>query len=307
MKIRKISCLVLACMLLALPAMAIEWVDANGRNVSVENPQRVVSLYHSYGDAWLLSGGELVGTIEDAFESDEISADDGIANLGSHTNPNMELLFSLNPDFVLLSSSVASQIEIGEILDQAGIPCAYFDTPDWRSYMENIRLFTSITGREDLYERQVNEVQYPIEAFIAEAEQNSEHYRQTTALLLRANSTGVRAKNSETTVAGNILRDMGFVNIADGESALSENLSMESILISDPDWIFLITGGSDTEAAMASLRASLTDHPAWSTLTAVREGRFIVLDRELFHYHPNDRWAESYAFIADLIKGEITG
>lgn len=305
MKIRRISRLVLVGLLLALPAMAIEFTDANGRTVCVENPQRVVSLYHSYGDAWQISGGELVGTIEDAFESDAISED--IANLGSHTNPNMELLFSLNPDFVLLSSSVASQIEIGEVLDQAGIPCAYFDTPDWRSYMENIRLFTSITGREDLYEQQLEMVQRPIEALIAEAEQNAEHYQQTTALLLRANSASVRAKNSETTVAGNILRDMGFVNIADGESALSENLSMESILVSDPDWIFLITGGSDTEAAMASLRASLTDHPAWSTLTAVREGRFITLDRELFHYHPNDRWAESYVFIADLIKGEVAG
>ena len=121
---------------------------------------------------------------------------------------------------------------------------------------------------------------------------------------MRANSTSVKAKISETTVAGNILRDMGFVNIADGESPLSENISMESILIADPDWIFFTTSGSNTEAAMESLRATLTDNPAWNTLTAVREGRFIILDRELFHYHPNDRWAESYAFIAELIKGE---
>ena len=288
---------------LIFPGYAAEFTDANGRIVCVDNPQRVVSLYNSYGDAWLLSGGELIGTIEDTFENDEISSD-GIANLGSHINPNMELLFSLEPDFVLLAASVSSHGEIGATLEQAGIPCAYFNTPDWRSYMENIRLFTALTGREDLYRQQVETVQQPIEAMIAEAQSDAGHFHQTTALLLRANSTSVKAKISETTVAGNILRDMGFVNIADGESPLSENISMESILIADPDWIFFTTSGSNTEAAMESLRATLTDNPAWNTLTAVREGRFIILDRELFHYHPNDRWAESYAFIAELIKGE---
>lgn len=302
MKFRIALLAALLCALLAAPAFAVEFTDANGRTVSVNNPQRVVSLYNSYGDAWLTSGGELVGTIEAAFDGGELSED--IANLGSHNSPNMELLFSLNPDFVLLASHVASHSEIGATLEQAGIPCAYFDTPDWRGYMENIRLFTSITGREDLYQQQVEAVQKPIEALIAEAENNPDHFHQTTALLLRADSSKVKAKGSEGTVSGNILRDMGFVNIADGESALSENLSMESILMADPDWIFLYTGGSNTEAAMESLRTTLTDNPAWNTLTAVREGRFITLDRELFHYHPNDRWAEAYAFIAGLIQGE---
>lgn len=303
MKLRPMLLTALIGLLFFVPAVAAEFTDANGRIVCVDNPQRVVSLYNSYGDAWLLSGGELVGTIEDTFEDGTLSSG-SIANLGSHTSPNMELLFSLNPDFVLLSASVSSHAEIGTTLEQAGIPCAYFNTPDWRSYMENIRLFTALNGREDLYRQQVETVQQPIEALIAQAQSDAGHFNQTTALLLRANSVSVKAKNSETTVAGNILRDMGFVNIADGESPLSENLSMESILIADPDWIFLVTGGSNTEAAMESLRATLTDNPAWNTLTAVREGRFVVLDRELFHYHPNDRWAESYAFIAGLIKGE---
>lgn len=302
MKYRIALLVALLCILPIMPALAVEFTDANGRTVSVDNPQRVVSLYNSYGDAWLLSGGELIGTIEDTFGNEPLS--DEIANLGSHTSPNMELLFSLDPDFVLLSASIASHAEIGTTLEQAGIPCAFFDTPDWRSYMENIRLFSSVTGREDLYQKQRKTVQQPIEALIADAESNSDHFHQTTALLLRANSVSVKAKNSETTVAGNILRDMGFINIADGESPLSENLSMESILVADPDWIFLVTGGSDTEAAMSNLYSSLTDNPAWNTLTAVREDRFIVLDRELFHYHPNERWAESYAFIAGLIRGE---
>lgn len=291
---------ILFCLIFCTPALAVEFTDCNGRTVEVDNPQRVISLYNSYGDAWMLAGGQLVGTIADTFENTDAEAMAGIQNLGNHMSPNMELLFSLNPDFVILAGNVATHIEIGATLEQAGIPHAYFFTPDWRSYMENFRLFTQITGRDDLYLEHVENVQKPIEAILTETT-NSEHYGQTTALLLRANSTNVKARNSDRSVAGSILNDMGFINLADGDSPLSENLSLESILIEDPDFIFVITAGSDTEAAMNSLRTLLTDNPAWNTLTAVREGRFHILDRELFHYHPNDRWAESYAFIAGLI------
>ena len=300
MKHRTFLLTVLFCLLLCAPALAVEFTDCNGRTIEIDNPQRVVSLYNSYGDAWMLAGGKLVGTIADTFEDADAETMADVQNLGNHMSPNMELLFSLNPDFVILAGNVATHAEIGATLEQAGIPHAYFFTPDWRGYMETFRIFTQITGREDLYLNQLETVQKPIEALIAEAE-SSEHFGQTTALLLRANSTNVKARNSERSVAGSVLNDMGFVNLADSESPLSESLSLESILIEDPDFIFVITAGSDTEAAMSSLRTALTDNPAWNTLTAVRDGRFFILDRELFHYHPNDRWAESYAFIAGLL------
>lgn len=291
----------LIALLPALQSLAVEFTDANGRTVSVDAPQRVVSLYNSYGDAWITSGGTLVGSIADTIEAHELP--DDVQNLGSHTTPNMELLFSLEPDFVLLSADIPAHADIGALLEQAGVTCAYFSTPDWRSFMTTAQLFAQLTGRDDLYQQLTEQVQQPIEAIIAEAAQ-SDYYQRDTVLLLRANSTSVRAKDSASTVAGNILRDMGLINLADGESALSESLSMEAILMADPDYIFLVTGGSNTQAAMDSLRRILTDNPAWATLTAVREGRFITLDRELFHFHPNARWAESYAFMAELLSGE---
>jgi iron complex transport system substrate-binding protein len=101
-------------------------------------------------------------------------------------------------------------------------------------------------------------------------------------------------------VAGAILRDMGFVNLADANSLLCEGISMEAVLIEDPDYIFVVLQG-DGDAAEKSL-AALTENPAWATLTAVREGRIYMLDRELFHYHPNARWAEAYAFVLDILE-----
>lgn len=295
---KKLIAFILIAALFIPGAYALSFKDANGREVEIENPQRVVSLYKSYGDAWLTAGGTLVGSIADSFQE---KSDPGIQNLGSHLTPNMELLFALNPDFVLLSADVSTHGDIAEILESAHIPCAFFSAKDWRSYMENIRLFTRITGREDLFLQQVETVQKPIEAMIEQAQAMD---ISPTALLIRAHSTAVKARDSESTVAGHILRDMGFINPADENSLLCEGLSMEKILIEDPDYIFAILQGTSSDAAEKSLSAILTGNPAWNTLSAVRNERFYILDRELFHYHPNDRWAEAYEFILEVLKGE---
>lgn len=297
-------CALLTLGLLCAPALALEFIDANGRSVQVaENPQRVVALYGSYGDAWLTAGGALAGTTDDVLREGDPRLGPDVQSVGTHTTPNLEALLALEPDFVLLSADVAGQAELGDVLSEAGIPNALFSTKDYRSYMDMISIFTQLTGRDDLYAREVETVQAPIEEMIAWAQANA-NAGARTALLLRAFSTGVKAKGSADTVAGVILKDMGFDNIADGDSPLSENLSLEAILMADPDYVFVVTMGANSEAAMDAMAELLTDNPAWAGLRAVREGRYVVLDSKLFHYHPNHRWAESYAVIRDLIAAE---
>ncbi|MBQ8954799.1 MAG: ABC transporter substrate-binding protein [Clostridia bacterium] len=288
-------------LLLSQSALAVSFTDAAGRDVEVENPQRVISLFGSYGEIWRQAGGELLATTQDILER---RPDDVVQSIGSYSNPSMETLFALEPDWVILSGTTKSHFDIAAVLEEVGVPYAFFDVLSWDEYMVALDVMTQITGRRDLYEAQVETVQKPIEMATTRA-QAWDGFGKTTALLLRASSTKVHAKGSDDTVAGRILRDMGFVNLADGDSVLAENLSMEAILLADPDWIFVTTMGMDGEAAMATVRAALLDNPAWSTLTAVREGRYVVLDPMLFHYRPNERWAEAYEQIKSLINGKV--
>ena len=81
---------------LACDAQAETIVDATGREVTVEGtPEHVVALLGSYGEVWLDAGGRLVATTEDAVDTPAALAQGDIANLGSHSEPNMELLLSL--------------------------------------------------------------------------------------------------------------------------------------------------------------------------------------------------------------------
>ena len=101
-----------------------------------------------------------------------------------------------------------------------------------------------------------------------------------------------------------MLADLGCVNVADRGGALLENLSLEAVIAADPDYIFAVLQGADESKARAVLAGALLDHPAWSGLRAVKEGRFYTLDNKLYNLKPNARWGEAYEKLADILYPE---
>ena len=56
--------------------------------------------------------------------------------------------------------------------------------------------------------------------------------------------------------------------------------------------------------ARQMLEQTLLSNPAWQSLTAVKEGRFHVLEHELYNLKPNARWAESYRILYETLTEE---
>ena len=90
-------------------------------------------------------------------------------------------------------------------------------------------------------------------------------------------------------------------NIADRDGALLEQLSMEAIIRDDPEYIFVVLQSADPADAQTVLESTLLSNPAWSTLTAVKEGRYHVMDQTLFNLKPDARWGEAYEQLADIL------
>lgn len=282
----------------------VTFTDALGRSVSVErNPERVAALLGSFADVWVLAGGCLCASADDGWDDFGLELE-GAVNIGGAHSPSLELLLSSNPDFVLASASTASNVEMKETLESAGIPVAYFDVDNFYDYLDMLDICTDITGRKDLYERNGLQLKAQIEAIKSEyaAADIPEHAR--TVLLIRTSASVIKVKGSEGTILGEMLADMGCINIADSDRSLLENLSVEAILRQNPYHIFVVTMGSDTEGAMASLQKMIQENPAWSSLEAVREGRMYMMDKTLFNLKPNDRWAESYEKLYETLTGK---
>ena len=296
MRKRLLGLLLIALLLLSSIAGAEgALLDDRGAAIPTAVPRRVVSLYGSYAEAWAQAGGTLVGATEDAVS--ERGMDLGTAQIiGTTKAPNLERILALDPDLVILSLDIAAQVSAAEVLEAAGVPCAAFRVDTWQDYARMMDVFTALTGRRDLYEAIVP----PMEAAIAQTIASAQAQNAPTVLLLRAYSTGVKAK-ADDNLAGARLEDLGCVNIAARQPSLLEELTLEAIVVEDPDCIFISVMGGDEEAALAVVEETLGQNPAWQGLTAVQEGRVYVLPRDLFHYKPNARWAESYAYLYELL------
>ena len=262
---------------------SIAFTDALGREVSVQKePERVAALIGSFADVWVLSGGSICATAEDAWDDFDLELPDAVNSGGAHA-PNLELLLAADPDLVIASASTSSNVEMREVLEAAGITVAYFDVDNFDDYLAMLDICTDITGRKDLYEKNGLMIQSQIEVVKTEVAASSLSDHERTVLLLRAHSGSVKAKGSEGTILGEMLADLGCINIADSDTSLWEALSVESVIRQEPYRIFVVTMGDDTEKAIDNLNRLMDENPAWGSLRAVTEGRIHVMDRKLFN------------------------
>ena len=273
--------------------------DVNGSTVRLRPESRLVFGEASLAECWLLAGGMPVGVPLDAIEERALPLAADTAAVGTVKSPDLEKIAALEPDYVVLSADLSAHAQLKDSLEQMGIPCGYFRLDSFEDYRELMAQFCAVTGRADLYEENV----LSVEMGIAALRDKLPEAPGLSALLLRAYSTGMKAKTDDNP-AGKILKDFGLENPAESNPSLLEELSIEKIILDDPDYIFVMTMGSETEAR-EYLRANVESDPAWSGLSAVKIGRYIILPQELFHYKPNDRWDDSYEYLAKIIYPDL--
>lgn len=277
---------------------AICFTDDLGREVSVTSHQCVAVLIGSFADIWCIAGGKdsIVATANDSWTSFDLGLDESVQNLGAIKTPSVEVLLASQPDLVIGSCNTASNVEMEETLEAAGITVAYFDVQNFEDYLRMLDICTRITGQRGNYETYGTALKQQIEEAIARQDGSA-----PKVLCIRATGSSCKIKGSTDNLLGEMLTDLGCVNIADNENAILEELSMEAILQADPDYVFAVLQGQDSEAAMQAMEAALLSHPAWSTLRAVQTGNFYTLDNSLYNLKPNARWGEAYEKLADIL------
>lgn len=284
---------------------AVTFVDDFDREVTVDNPQRVAPLLGSYADIWYLAGGEVYACADDAWDDFDLPMPEGAVNLGMTKELSLEKLFEAEPDFVIASVNTRQNVEWLDIFEQSGLNVAYFNVSNFDDYLHMLDICTQITGRDDLYEAnglaiqdKITAVQEASKARIAAAGE------APTALVIRASASIICAKNSHDNVLGEMVADLGCINIADSNDTLLETLSMEYIIEQDPEFIFFTQHGDDKAKVEANIQQFINENPAWSELTAVKEGRVYMMEKELYTLKPNDRWGEAYEKLEAILAGE---
>lgn len=87
-----------------------------------------------------------------------------------------------------------------------------------------------------------------------------------------------------------MLADLKTENIA-GDGGF-DTLSMETIQLENPDYIFYVAQGKDLETAQ-EMADRLFSEEVWKNLDAVKNGHVYVLDQKLYNLKPNAKWAKA--------------
>ena len=306
---RKILIFVLCILLLtgcAVPEPAGEgytFTDDTGAEITVpEKPEKTAVLLSSLADLWITAGGTVDITVGESVERGFVDASVILVDDGAGKTVNLEALIAAQPDFVLYSADLAGQLECADALRAAGIPAAGFAVETFDDYLRVLKICTDILDAPERYAQYGTALQSEIDAMtaIARAQEN-----QPDILFVRVGSSAryTKAKTAENHFVCGMLKDLGTFNIAEKAPVLLDGLSTEEILLSDPDFILFTTMGD--ESAGAAYMDSLISDPVWQTLTAVKTGNVHQLPKELFQYKPNARWGEAYAYLIELLYGDI--
>lgn len=284
---------------------AVTFTDMLDREVTIpQNPQRVIVLDYNSLDLWYYAGGTAVGRTDHILtesRADESDIGKAIRDVevinGSHDPVNIEMIVDKEPDLIIISPTGKTHLEAVEAFEQYEIPYFAWSYDCFDGFIENLELFTLLNDREDLYE------QYALDNITrrnAVLEKIKDHDPVTMVMLLPHATRGIYALASSGYL-GNLCNDMKLENIAGVTS--STNISVESLIDIDPEWILSRGGsGKGTEEVAREIYEAF---PLWFELTAVKEGRYKHLPGELFLYHANTRYADAYEYLGKLIYPDL--
>ena len=269
------------------------FTDDLGRGVTVEDPRSVACLTASFADIWCAAGGTetLAAATNATWTYFDLGLGEDVVNLGGSKTLDLEGLVACDPDLILASCGTDRNMELEDTLEKMGMNVAYFSVNSFEDYLRMLKLCTTLTGREDLYEDNGTAVAERVNGAIARADGS-----RPSVLCIRATGSSCKVKGSEGSVLGEMLAALDCRNIADG--GMLEQLSMEAILAEDPAYIFVVMQNADAQPV---LEETLLNDPAWQSLTAVQEGRYYVMDPSLYNLKPNARWGEAYEILADIL------
>ena len=273
--------------------------DIYGNSANLNKDSKIVSCYGSFAECLMLAGLEPVGVTEDAIEEHGLRFSEDVKIVGTVKEINLEQLTQSDPDYVMLSADLSAHLKLEESLKELGFSYGYFRIDTFSDYKAFMKTLCDISKRDDLYEENVTIPEKNIENILAKIPEN----QSKDFLLMRAYSSGIKAKGDDN-LAGQLLKELGAKNIADSHLSILEELSIEQIIEDDPEFIFVSFMGSE-KAAKEYLKENFENNPAFASLTAVKNSNYILLPKDLFHYKPNNRWDESYEYLAKILYPEV--
>lgn len=284
--------------------------DDYGREVRLKKqPRWLVSLAPSITEMLFAMGmGDhiLAVTEWDAYPEKARRLRDSGGSVGSLDHPDLEAIAALRPDLVVASNltdaSVLSRIEQGRT---KAISLHHDSFEDIFADIATLGRVLGVPGRAlDL----VTSLKEKRDAILERLEPVRDEPRRRAVILLHLEDGAQPGWSPGAgTWLGELIEMAHGENIAAALASSYGQLSLEAMLQADPEVIFVKEPHG--EGARERLRAridDLADHPIWGRISAVRNGRVVVVENGPFSI-PGPRVVEALEAVAEGLWPETMG
>ena len=286
------SLIVTACQPQAQP---VTFTDDSGRAITVDKvPERIVS--HVPGITEMLFalglGDRVVGVSDFCDYPPEAKEKPSV---GNYFNPSVENIIALDPDLVLTDGHSETIAQ----LDNLGKKFIVIDPKDINGVFNDLELIGKVAGVESKANELVAKMRQRMDAVTSRV-QNAEKVKVFYIV-----DAVTDPNNPWTAGQGSfidwLIMTAGGINIAAQTQGSYVQLSLEQVVSAEPD-VILVDGSQGTVVVSID---TLKQHPVWSKLSAVQNGKVYYIDGDLTN--PVPRIMDGLDAIAKAIHPERFG
>lgn len=220
-----------------------------------------------------------------------------VTTVGTAMSPDLEILKSLNPDYVISPNSLQSDLQ--PKYASIGVSSLFLNLRSVEGMYASIEGLGEKFGREEQAQALVEEYQQ----FMEEYRSQNEGKESPTVLVLMG-LPGSYIVATESSYVGNLVKLAGGVNVygdGDGQEFLTANT--EDMKTKEPD-IILRAAHALPEDVVEMFQDEFETNDIWKHFEAVQEGRVYDLPYDLFGMSAKFNYPDALEELQPLLYGE---
>lgn len=296
MKYKRILTVLMACiMLLSFTACVNQHPEQSTTNTDDNGEVRLIATSPAVAQICSRLNLDLVGVCQTSSTLPEEYQN--LTTVGMAMNPDLEILKSLNPDYVLSPSSLQSDLQ--PKYASIGVKSIFLNLKSVEG------MYASIEGLGKKFNREEEAA-----AMLAEFDEFMKEYKsvnegkESPRVLVLMGLPGSYIVATESSYVGSLVKLAGGTNVygdGDGQEFLTANT--EDMQQKNPD-IILRAAHALPDQVKEMFAEEFQTNDIWKHFSAVQEGKVYDLDSSLFNMSANFSYSEALKALQPMLYGE---
>ena len=294
---------------------SVEITDIYGTVTVPVNPKNVVALDNRTFETLSDWGIELAAVPKSVMPADSpYVSNAAVLDIGSHNDPNLEIIAAVDPELVIIGQRFASRYdEIKALVPHAVVINLNFDVSvnaerPGDNLVNGLKNSTLALGAIFDKNEEAAQLVADFDQTIAAAKSAYNGTDTVVSVVVSGGNIGYSAPRSGR-VWGPMYEVFGWVSALEVAGATSDHqgddISVEAIAQSNPDWIFVLDRDAATSSAADATPARdvINNSPALQGVTAIAAEQMVYAPADTYTNESIQTYLELFQDIADALAG----